>query len=146
MTSRPPVPACSSAPRDDVDALRSKAHADELVGAAPRPPHAPRAVLAEHRTTAAGPRAADRGRPAPAAAAQGHRADLRGRLRGEPVVGLRADIDALPLADEKDVPYRSTVPGVCHACGHDVHTAILLGAALVLAEQAAAGQLPGASG
>jgi amidohydrolase len=53
-----------------------------------------------------------------------------------PVVVLRADIDALPLPDEKDVPYRSTVPGVCHACGHDVHTAVLLGTGLVLAQVA----------
>ncbi len=49
------------------------------------------------------------------------------------VVLLRADIDALPLEDEKPVSYRSTVPGVCHACGHDVHTAALLGAGLALA-------------
>ncbi|HVQ19225.1 MAG TPA: amidohydrolase [Actinomycetes bacterium] len=56
---------------------------------------------------------------------------------GEPVVALRADIDALPIDDEKvGVPYRSTVPGVCHACGHDVHTAVLLGVGLILAELA----------
>jgi amidohydrolase len=60
-----------------------------------------------------------------------------------PVVALRADMDALPMADEKDVPYASTVPNVCHACGHDVHTTILLGVGLFLAGQAAAGQLPG---
>ena len=47
------------------------------------------------------------------------------------------------MADEKDVPYRSTVPAACHACGHDVHTTILLGTGLFLAEQARAGLLPG---
>jgi len=56
-----------------------------------------------------------------------------------PVVVLRADIDALPMQDEKDVPYRSQVAGVCHACGHDVHTAVVLGAGLALAAQ----DLPG---
>jgi amidohydrolase len=60
-----------------------------------------------------------------------------------PVVALRADLDALPMADEKDVPYRSTVESVCHACGHDVHTTILLGTGLFLAAQAAQGLLPG---
>ncbi|MCW2715574.1 MAG: amidohydrolase, partial [Frankiales bacterium] len=50
-----------------------------------------------------------------------------------PVVVLRADIDALPLDDEKLVPYRSTAAGVCHACGHDVHTSAVLGAGLALA-------------
>jgi len=50
-----------------------------------------------------------------------------------PLIALRADIDALPIDDAKDVPYRSTNPGACHACGHDAHTTILLGAAAVLA-------------
>ena len=56
-------------------------------------------------------------------------------------VALRADLDALPMDDEKDVPYRSTIPGMCHACGHDVHTAMLVGAGLFLAEQEASGLL-----
>jgi amidohydrolase len=60
-----------------------------------------------------------------------------------PVVALRADLDALPIADEKNVTYRSTVPNTCHACGHDVHTTILLGAGLFLARRAAAGMLHG---
>jgi amidohydrolase len=56
-----------------------------------------------------------------------------------PIVALRADIDALPIVDEKDVPYRSTVDGVCHGCGHDAHTAVLLGAAAELCRN----ELPG---
>ncbi len=62
---------------------------------------------------------------------------------GDRVVGLRADLDALPIVDLKDVPYASTVPGVCHACGHDVHTTAVLGAGLVLAQLAEEGALPG---
>ena len=62
---------------------------------------------------------------------------------GAPRIALRADLDALPMDDEKTVPYRSTVPGMCHACGHDVHTTVLLGAGLFLAARAAAGLLPG---
>src|SRR5580698_10002735 len=65
------------------------------------------------------------------------------RVGAGPVVGLRADLDALPLSDEKNVPYRSTVPNACHACGHDVHTTVLLGTGLFLARIAAAGALPG---
>jgi amidohydrolase len=60
-----------------------------------------------------------------------------------PVVGLRADLDALPIDDTTGDPWASQVPGVAHACGHDVHTAALLGAGLALAEVASAGLLPG---
>ncbi|UQA97808.1 amidohydrolase [Streptomyces halobius] len=59
-----------------------------------------------------------------------------------PLLALRADIDALPIPDTKTTPYRSTVPGRAHACGHDVHTTVVLGAGLVLAELAHAGLLP----
>lgn len=52
---------------------------------------------------------------------------------GEGAIGLRADIDALPIVEESGVPYSSTSPGVMHACGHDGHTAMLLGAAKYLA-------------
>jgi amidohydrolase len=56
-----------------------------------------------------------------------------------PRIALRADMDALPMAERTGAAYASTVPGVAHACGHDAHTAILLGAATALA---AAAELP----
>lgn len=59
---------------------------------------------------------------------------IRGGKPGK-TVALRADFDALPIQDEKTVDYRSTVPGVMHACGHDGHTATLLAVAEILVRQ-----------
>lgn len=60
--------------------------------------------------------------------------DVEGRRPGRRV-GYRADIDALPIQDAKDVPYASRRPGVAHLCGHDVHTTVGLGVALLLHRQ-----------
>ncbi len=60
-----------------------------------------------------------------------------------PLVALRADLDALPVEDLTTDPWVSTRPGVAHACGHDVHTAGLVGAGLALAELHRRGELPG---
>lgn len=67
--------------------------------------------------------------------------DSRGQ-EGLGRIALRADIDALRIEDQKQVPYRSTVPGVMHACGHDAHTAIVFGALAALAQLETTGSLP----
>jgi len=60
---------------------------------------------------------------------------LKGKTPGK-IIALRADIDALPIEEKNDVPYKSKNTGVMHACGHDVHTSSLLGAAKILKELA----------
>ena len=59
---------------------------------------------------------------------------IKGKNPYARIVALRADMDALPIKEENNIPYRSTKDGVMHACGHDVHTTCLLGAAKILSE------------
>ena len=116
-------------------------HETELIGFR-RDLHAhPELGYAEQRTTQLVARrlAAAGLQPVPLPRTTGLYADIGSAT---PRVALRADLDALPLADEKQVPYRSVYPGLCHACGHDAHTAMLAGAGEFLAERAAAGLLP----
>ena len=59
---------------------------------------------------------------------------IYGKNPGKKITALRADMDALPIIEKNKIPFRSKYPGVMHACGHDVHTASLLGAAKILNE------------
>ncbi|MET7462939.1 M20 family metallopeptidase [Nonomuraea sp. NPDC005501] len=128
--------------RGELDAFLAE-HEQDLVGFRRDLHRHPELAFAEYRTTQ---RIADRLSAAglvPSVLPRGTGLICDVGSGDGPTVALRADIDALGLQDEKDVSYRSTVPGACHACGHDVHTTILLGTSLFLAQQAAAGLLPG---
>jgi len=57
---------------------------------------------------------------------------IKGQRKNKNIIALRADMDALPIQETNDVPYRSKRPGIMHACGHDVHTTSLLGTARIL--------------
>lgn len=60
-----------------------------------------------------------------------------GGMHGGPIIALRADIDALPIQEETGLPFSSVIPGIMHACGHDYHTAALIGTAILLKEREA---------
>lgn len=72
--------------------------------------------------------------PREGVAGTGVTALISGKNPGGRVIALRADMDALPITEQNDVPYRSQNPGVMHACGHDVHTSSLLATARILQE------------
>lgn len=101
----------------------------------------PELAFAEHRTAAlVAARLHEWGIPHETEVAQTGVVGWVGAAAG-PTIALRADMDALPIHEENDVPYRSERPGLMHACGHDAHTAMLLAAARLLKEHEA--ELPG---
>src|SRR5499425_481601 len=122
-----------AAREDELIAFRRDLHAHPEIG------------YHEHRTTSrVALRLAAAGlRPVMLPKGTGLIVDIGAPSAGDSLVALRADLDALPINDEKNVPYRSTTPNACHACGHDAHTSVLLGAGLFLAARAGLGPLPG---
>ena len=133
-----------SASRPDASGLIARVveqHADELIQFR-RDLHAyPELSWAESRTTA---KVSDRLGEAGVKVTLLPRSGLTAEIgTSGPVVALRADLDALPVEDTSGEPWASVVPGVAHACGHDVHTAAMVGAGLALAELAERGELNG---
>ncbi len=103
----------------------------------------PELAFAESRTAEALERALAPLKPASVhrVAGTGVVARIRGRTPGAPVVAVRGDIDALPIQEATGLPYASVNAGVMHACGHDVHAAWAVGAAHLLAERPAEGDV-----
>ena len=125
MPDLAPSPLALDTLRDDLVALRRTLHAAPEVG------------FAEHetsRTVRAWLEA--RGFTVHAAAGTGLFVDGAGERDG-PTVGYRADMDALPIHEATEVPYRSQTPGVMHACGHDAHMAVACGVAMLARERRA---------
>ncbi|WP_306520002.1 M20 family metallopeptidase [Gemmatimonas sp.] len=103
----------------------------------------PELAFAEERTCAALERALAAANPVSITrvAGTGLVARIRGRDSHAPVVAVRGDIDALPIQEATGLPYASVNPGVMHACGHDVHASWAIGAAYLLANSPAAGDV-----
>lgn len=103
----------------------------------------PELAFAEHRTAGALEHALAAAAPVAMSrvAGTGVVARIRGRDPSAPLVALRGDIDALPIAEATGLAYASVHPGVMHACGHDVHATWAVGAAYLLAQQPAAGDV-----
>ncbi len=134
MSDRPPARVAALIPpalRDTLVELRRDLHAH------------PELAFQEERTAArlAAALGAVPGAEVARVAGTGVIARVRGRDRGAPAVAVRGDIDALPIQEATGLPFASRVPGVMHACGHDVHAAWAVGAAYLLAERPARGDV-----
>ena len=142
MTCDPSISDLSAVPHA-VLAQFTAAHRDALLELR-RDLHAhPELAFAETRTCAALERALALANPVSIqrVAGTGLVARIRGRDPHAPVVAVRGDIDALPIHEATGLPYASQHPGVMHACGHDVHASWAVGAAYLLAQQPAAGDV-----
>ncbi|HBZ65659.1 MAG TPA: amidohydrolase [Bacteroidales bacterium] len=119
--------------KDQIQKLALDGHA-EFVGWRRYLHQYPELSTEEHQTAAfVAKRLTESGIPfTPGVAGTGIVAHITGRKTSNRLIALRADMDALPITEENDVPYKSLNPGVMHACGHDVHTSSLLGAARIL--------------